>query len=72
MMNDAERYQDAATRLRLSPFGMTECAICDGPATVAILTERNELIPHCATCATEEKAEIPDTRIYLLPARAGS
>lgn len=51
--------------LYLSPFGMDECCICDGPVTHVIPTEDGELLPYCAGCASKVKAAFPDSRVLL-------
>lgn len=58
--------------MRLSPFGMATCCVCDEPTTHAIPTLSGELLPHCASCAKALKAEFPDATVLLYAPRLTS
>ena len=58
--------------IRVSPFGMDECCICDGPTTHTIPAESGEYLPYCAKCAAIVKREFPDVRVLLYAPRRPS
>lgn len=53
--------------IRLSPYGMSECATCDSPDVTHAYDAGDagdrELVPQCSACARRLKAEMPDTLI---------
>ncbi len=51
--------------MRLTPYGMTTCCICDAPTTHSIPTEDDEYLPYCAACAAALKREFPKVRVLL-------
>lgn len=55
--------------LKLSPYGMVTCSICDKPTVYAIPTERGELLPYCSACAKLVQAEFPEVQLYLYSPR---
>ena len=52
--------------VRVSPFGMADCCVCDRPATAAIRIDDGMLLPYCDDCARVEREAFPDVRVYLL------
>lgn len=66
------RFQiDAIGHLKISPFGMATCCICDAETTHAA-EDGGELLPYCRTCIGQLKERFPDTRTYLYVPRAES
>ncbi len=51
--------------MKLSPFGMDTCCICDAPTTHAVEAEHGEWLPVCAKCAQWERDTFPGIRIAL-------
>lgn len=54
-----------AGRIRVSPFGMGECCLCDAGASHTI-PDGDEFLPYCERCARLLLDEFPDARLYLL------
>lgn len=51
--------------MKLSPYGMKTCCICDKETTHALDSEDGTWLPYCAECAKATKDRWPETRVVI-------
>ncbi len=53
--------------MKVTPYGLNECCICDGPAVLALRADSDsELLGYCREDAADHKAAFPDTQVFTL------
>ncbi len=58
--------------MKLSPYGMDTCCICDALSTHASPAEDGTYLPYCATCMRMMKDEFPSIRVLIWGKRPAS
>ena len=57
--------------MRLSPFGMDTCCVCDAPTTHAGMDpETKEILPYCANDMRAVKQNFPEVLVLLYTPRS--
>jgi hypothetical protein len=57
--------EGASTGIKVSPFGMEECCVCDAPTTHVVDDVDGCWYPHCAGCARAVREAFPSVRVLL-------